>query len=133
MQSQIIAFGQNFAKAFGIGTGAPVNSVTAAQEVLRRIQATKASDILQETGKTLSDADRQFVKEIVGNIDMSVLGANEDLLLEKLEQIYDLTVGKSRRNLESARANLKRFGVNIPTRQAYSDKFTETDKIVGIS
>ena len=133
VQSQIIAFGQNFAKAFGIGTGAPVNSVTAAQEVLRRIQATKASDILQETGKTLSDADRQFVKEIVGNIDMSVLGANEDLLLEKLEQIYDLTVGKSRRNLESARANLKRFGVNIPTRQAYSDKFTETDKIVGIS
>ena len=133
VQSQIIAFGQNFAKAFGIGTGAPVNSVTAAQEVLRRIQATKASDILQETGKTLSDADRQFVKEIVGNIDMSVLGANEDLLLEKLEQIYDLTVGKSRRNLESARANLKRFGINIPTRQAYSDKFTETDKIVGIS
>ena len=64
---------------------------------------------------------------------MSVLGANEDLLLEKLEQIYDLTVGKSRRNLESARANLKRFGVNIPTRQAYSDKLTETDKIVGIS
>jgi hypothetical protein len=133
IQNQIIAFGQNFAKAFDIGTGTPVNSVTAAQEVLRRIQATEAANILQETGKTLSDNDRKLVARIVGEIDMSVLGANEDLLLEKLGQIYDLTVGKSRRNLESARASLKRFGVNIPTRQAYSDKFTETDKIVGIA
>jgi hypothetical protein len=120
-------------KHLDIGTGTPVNSVTAAQEVLRRIQATEAANILQETGKTLSDNDRKLVARIVGEIDMSVLGANEDLLLEKLGQIYDLTVGKSRRNLESARASLKRFGVNIPTRQAYSDKFTETDKIVGIA
>ena len=51
-------------------------------------------------------------------------------MLQKLSSIYDLTVGKSRRNLESARANLKRFGINIPTRQAYADKIAEADQIL---
>lgn len=127
---QLGAAVENFAKAFGIGTGTGVNPVTQAQEVLKRIQATNAADILQETGKTLSDNDRKLVARIVGEIDFSILGANEELLLKKLEQIYNLTVGKSRANLKAARKKLNEFGVDIPTQQDYSDKFSETDKIV---
>ena len=74
-----------------------------------------------------------MVKDIVGKIGIGLEDASEDALLQKLNKVYELTVGKSRRNLESARARLKSVGVTIPTRQGYSDKFTETDKIVGIS
>ena len=127
---QLGAAVENFGKAFGIGTGTGVNPITQAQQVLKRIQATNATDILQETGKTLSDNDRKLVERIVGEIDFSILGANEELLLKKLEQIYNLTVGKSRANLKAARKKLNEFGVDIPTKQDYSDKFSETDKIV---
>ena len=121
-------------RAFGVNVGADLNPINKAKAILTRLQATNASAILHETGKTLSDADRELVKEIVGKITMKSLdGLSEDQLLQKLSSIYDLTVGKSRRNLESARARLKSVGVTIPTRQGYSDKFTETDKIVGIS
>ena len=121
-------------RAFGVNVGADLNPINKAKAILTRLQATNASAILQETGKTLSDADRELVKEIVGKITMKSLdGLSEDQLLQKLSSIYDLTVGKSRRNLESARAKLKSIGITIPTRQAYADKFTETDKIVGIS
>ena len=121
-------------RAFGVNVGADLNPINKAKAILTRLQATNASAILQETGKTLSDADRELVKEIVGKITMKSLdGLSEDQLLQKLSSIYDLTVGKSRRNLESARAKLKSIGITIPTREAYADKFTETDKIVGIS
>ena len=131
--AQLGSLADQFGRTIGFNVGKELSPIAKAKIILKEIQATNASAILQETGKTLSDADRQLVKDIVGKIGIGLEDASEDALLQKLNKVYELTVGKSRRNLESARARLKSVGVTIPTRQGYSDKFTETDKIVGIS
>ena len=118
-------------RAFGVNVGAELNPINKAKAILMKIQATEAADILGETGKTLSDNDRKMVKDIVGKITMSSLsGLSEAELLHRLEAVYDLTVGQSRRNLNSARSKLKQFGVIIPSQADYSDQFAETDAIV---
>ena len=131
--SQLGSLADQFGRSLGFNVGKELTPIAKAKIILKEIQATNASAILQETGKTLSDMDRKLVTDIVGKIGIGLEDASEDALLQKLSKVYELTVGKSRRNLESARAKLKSVGVTIPTRQGYSDKFTETDKIVGIS
>ena len=128
--AQLGSFADQFGRTIGINVGKELDPIAKAKIILKEIQVTNASAILQETGKTLSDADRKLVSEIVGKIGIGLEDASEDVLLEKLSKVYEFTVGKSRRNLNSARARLRTFGVDIPTRQAYADKIKEADEIL---
>ena len=75
-QTQAVSALKQFARGFGIKLGAVrdedrkiVDEPTVEAQLnfyLTKIQAEEASNILQEAGKTLSDKDRQMVKEIVG-------------------------------------------------------------------
>ena len=95
---------------FDIGEG-PTN-ITQAQMFLKRIQAKEAKNILQEVGKTLSDRDRQIVKDIVGDINYSE--ADPKLIMMKLNNVYDLIVTKRQTNLDTAMFNLnKQFGITF--------------------
>ena len=67
--------------------------------------------ILQESGKTLSDADRKFVREIVG--DVNFLEGDEAVLRSKLSNLFNVIVKRGRENIKDAYNNLAIHGINI--------------------
>lgn len=97
------------ARNFGINIAPDTDPVQQIKTILTRIQATNASDILQEAGKTLSDRDRELVRDIVG--DVNFLQGDEKELVRKLGNIFNLIVGKGRANIESAYSTLESQGI----------------------
>ena len=132
--SSVVTFGRNL--GFDIGEG-PTN-IKQAQMFLKRIQAREAKNILQEVGKTLSDTDRQIVKDIVGDINYSE--ADPELILMKLNNIYDLIVTKRQTNLDTAISNLSdQFGITFnfdgdsANKPGTEEELAELKKIKGIN
>ena len=103
------------ARNFGINIAPDTDPVQQIKTILTRIQATNASDILQEAGKTLSDRDRELVKDIVG--DVNFLQGDEKELVRKLGNIFNLIVGKGRNNIESAYRTLETQGIFLRGKQ----------------
>ena len=103
------------ARNFGINIAADTDPVQQIKTILTRIQATNASDILPEAGKTLSDRDRELVKDIVG--DVNFLQGDEKELVRKLGNIFNLIVGKGRNNIESAYRTLESQGIFLRGKQ----------------
>ena len=91
-----------------IGDTDPVKQI---KTILTRIQATNAADILQESGKTLSDTDRKLVKDIVG--DVNFLEGDEAVLRSKLSNLFKLIVTKGRANIKDSYDNLGAHGISI--------------------
>ena len=95
--------------------GMPSNTAQAKQ-ALANFSIDNATDILKESGKTLSDGDRKLVSERVGKIDFF----NNDpvLILNQVRDIYDFTVTKAQKNLDTAIGSLeKNFGISISSGQ----------------
>ena len=95
--------------------GMPSNTAQAKQ-ALANFSIDNATDILKESGKTLSDGDRKLVSERVGKIDFF----NNDpvLILNQVQDIYDFTVTKAQNNLDTAIGSLeKNFGISISSGQ----------------
>ena len=95
--------------------GMPSNTAQAKQ-ALANFSIDNATDILKESGKTLSDGDRKLVSERVGKIDFF----NNDpvLILNQVRDIYDFTVTKAQKNLDTAVGSLeKNFGISISSGQ----------------
>ena len=121
-QDQTIAYGIQFLRGFGIKgkqvydeDGNLIDKPTAEQRLtyyLTKLQAEEASNILQEAGKTLSDKDREMVKQIVGQIGiLAAEGADKTLIVEKINNLYGRIVGAKRRNLQQAAQGLFSYGV----------------------
>ena len=102
----------SFGKRFGIGVGRGATNLQKAQYLLKKMAVKNTKDILGEAGKTISDGDRALVKEIVGDID-SIMGADEDELMNRIEQVYSMVVSKGRRNLDAGYRSLSEKGINI--------------------
>jgi hypothetical protein len=68
--------------------------------MLKEIAVREATNILQESGKTLSDNDRKRVEQLVGEI--SFASGDAELIKKKLKEIYKLTVLKPQENLDRA-------------------------------
>ncbi len=107
-QDQLSATLKSFGRNFGIGLGAEADPVSQAKFFLERIQAQNAPQILQEAGKTISDADRERVKRIAG--DINLLTADESEILLKVREIYKLVVDAERANLDTAYGTLEEMG-----------------------
>jgi hypothetical protein len=106
--SAIITFGRNLGFDWGDGPTA----INQAKTSLLRIQATNAKDVLGEVGKTLSDTDRQIVRDVVGNIDWK--NADEAAVLSKLNEVYNLVIRARQENLDRAFSTLdKQFGIKV--------------------
>jgi len=84
----------------GIEVGDEPTDISKARVKLKEIAVREATNILQESGKTLSDNDRKRVEELVGEI--SFLSADAKLIKSKLKEIYNLTVLKPQDNLDVA-------------------------------
>jgi hypothetical protein len=112
---QIIGSTVQFARNLGIEIAEPSN-VAEAKRILKNLAIDEATNILKESGKTLSDSDRKLVAQRVGEIDWG--SADKDLIKKQLEDIYQLTVIKPQTNLDRALSELKnKFGVSIPAPQ----------------
>jgi|9_EtaG_2_1085328.scaffolds.fasta_scaffold00246_17 hypothetical protein len=108
VQDQLAASLKSFGRNFGIGLGEEVDPVSQAKFFLERIQTQFAPQILQEAGKTISDADRERVKRVAGQIDLLV--ADESQVLAKVREIYKLVVDAERANLDTAYGTLDEMG-----------------------
>ena len=84
----------------GIDVGDQPTDITKARTMLKEIAVREATNILQESGKTLSDNDRKRVEQLVGEI--SFASGDAELIKKKLKEIYKLTVLKPQENLDRA-------------------------------
>lgn len=84
----------------GIDVGDQPTDITKARTMLKEIAVREATNILQESGKTLSDNDRKRVEQLVGEI--SFASGDAELIKKKLKEIYNLTVLKPQKNLDRA-------------------------------
>jgi hypothetical protein len=99
------------ARGLGLASteGKEPTNVEALRYILKNIEVSNTASILGEAGKTLSDVDRQLVRDIVGTIDFK--NADETLLRTKLAQIYKLVVTKSRQNINDSYESLLFYNV----------------------
>ena len=107
-QDQLKATLKSFGRNFGIGLGEEADPVSQAKFFLERIQTQEAPNILQEAGKTISDADRERVKRVAGEINLLI--ADESQVLLKVRELYKLVVEAERTNLDTAYSTLEEMG-----------------------
>ena len=84
----------------GFDIGDEPTDIAQARTMLKEIAVREATNILQESGKTLSDNDRKRVEDLVGEI--SFVSGDAALIKKKLKEIYKLTVEKPQENLDRA-------------------------------
>jgi len=76
------------------------------KRILNVIAADKAPEILGEAGKTISDADRERVKVIVGNL---TLTSDPEELKLALREMYDRIVVGGKRDVRTGISTLNRY------------------------
>jgi len=96
-------------EAFGINFREGATPTARLRNFLTRIQMQNAPEILGEAGKTISDADRDRVAQIVG--DVSLL-TSEDDLLEKMEQVHKFILKRTRQNIMRNLRTIDRYSPN---------------------
>ena len=131
-QDQISDAATSFARAFGLKFGKNETTNTAkVKYILRSLAAKNAPAILQEAGKTISDADRQRVEQIVGQ-----LGLIEDpkTLQNALKEVYELIVVEGKRNVQEGLTNLNFYAnKSAPKKQStYVDVVGGSDGIFDV-
>ena len=96
----------SFGRSIGVDFGEP-GKLTKSQKIrliFDRIQAQYAPQILQEAGKTISDADRARVEQIVGGLDAVT---SPEQLTDKIRRIHEDIIGLGRANVQQAYNNLQ--------------------------
>jgi len=109
VQQQIGSALNSFVRGFGVNVEGNLDPVAKAKIILKRIATQKTPEILGEAGKTISDVDRKLVNNIVGEINM-LDGADAQVILTKLNSVYELVVQKGRKNLDTAYGTLTASG-----------------------
>ena len=97
--SQIVANVTQFVRSLGFNEGDATDPAKA-KRLLQNIAIDEATRILQESGKTLSDTDRQLVQQRVSKIDFTLEGSDPAIIKRQLQDIYDLVVVKAQQNLD---------------------------------
>ena len=106
-----------FFRAIGYTPAGGMPSNTAqAKQALDNFAIDNATDILKESGKTLSDGDRKLVSQRVGKIDF--FNNDPELILNQVRDIYSFTVTKAQTNLDTAVGKLEKdFGISFSSNQ----------------
>lgn len=114
---QIADAATGFARALGIKFGKDEATPSAkVRRILNVIAAEKAPQILQEAGKTISDADRERVKAIVGDLGLST---DPEDLKQALRDMYARIVDGGKADIRAGISTLNKYaGVKSQTRTA---------------
>ena len=118
----VAQLGQSVVQGFrnlGMDVGGDTTPIKQIQNLLTKLQAENAADILGESGKTLSDTDRELVREIVGKIALDQ--GDEKELTRKLGRLYEVIITKGRQNVTEAYGKLRSAGVNINRESVKAD------------
>jgi hypothetical protein len=115
-------------KEFFIGmgiSGIDTSTTAKAKQALKNFAIDNATEILKESGKTLSDGDRKLVAKRVGEIDWG--NANPELIKGQIKDVYDLIVVKAQKNLDTAIENLNsNYGIPISSSSSNSGQSAPT-------
>lgn len=118
---------ESLAGAFGINVSEGANNTEKLQLFLKKLQAQNAKAILGEAGKTISDADRALVASIVGD---RTIFTNPDLLVEKVNQLFNDIIVKKERQIYNAIETLDGFTKRNVAQILYSqDPLSDSDQI----
>ena len=131
-QDQITDAATSFARAFGLKFGKNETTNTAkVKYILRSLAAKNAPAILQEAGKTISDADRQRVEQIVGQLPLI---ADEKTLQNALKEVYELIVVEGKRNVQEGLTNLNFYANKSAPKQSssYDDVVAGSDGVFDV-
>ena len=124
---QFLASANNILVSFGIGE---TSDITEAKRLLKNIAIDEATNILQESGKTLSDNDRKLVSQRVGEINWG--SADVEEIRKQLNDIYYLTVEKPQENLDRAVSWLEQnAGITFGPTEAELQTINENRKARG--
>jgi len=94
--------------------------------ILDKLQAQNAPAILGEAGKTISDADRARVAQIVGDLNA---GSTADEITFKLNQLFNDIIIKKERDILNALQTLDRYtGKNVSGMLSPSQELSEEDE-----
>lgn len=116
----------SLAAAFGVNFKEGTNDTEKLKLFLTKLQAKNAKEILGEAGKTISDADRALVANIVGNVD---LFSNPELLEQKVTELFQEIIVKKERDILDALTTLDRYsGRNIASRLGDGGPLTEEEQ-----
>ena len=96
----------NLGAAFGVEFQDDQTPTKKIELILNRIQSKYAPEILGETGKTISDADRQRVAKIVGELKFF---QNPQDLKAAISRIFDDIIGQQERKLKQGVINYNRL------------------------
>jgi len=113
------------AEAFGINFVEGTNATQKMKKILTQLQAKNAPRILGEAGKTISDADRQMVKDIVGNV---TIMSSEDLLAEKFTDLFNDIILGAENDIRQGLSTLNKYTGRKIGDEAYSNKALSKEK-----
>ena len=141
VQQQVGAGVRSLGRAFGINVDADLSPLEQAKQTLKRIEVRRTAEILGEAGKTISDADRALVTQIVGEIGGLTLtdltGADAKRLVNRLNELHGIIVVKGRNNLDTARRRLTGtdydLGASGGSQQSTGMEVGETRDMGGVS
>jgi len=106
----------DFSSALGITHPSDASDTAKVKRILNVIASKKAPEILQEAGKTISDADRKRVEAIVGRLGLVEPAEN---LKMALKDMYDFIVVDGKKDVRDGMATLNLYaGVKSPTARA---------------
>ena len=98
-----------------------INDAAKAKQILEFVRAQLIRELLNESGRTISNLDRQLIRDITGDIEN--LGAGRGVLLEALKRIKDrirTAVNQSRNKVAFIDAE---FGAQLPNLAIYREGF----------
>ena len=96
--------------AKSLGLNVDTSSTAKAKQALANIAIDNVLAILKESGRTISEGERNRVDKRVSKVDLSLEGSDLNLILNQVEYVYDMVVTKPQRNLDNA---LKGFEENF--------------------
>jgi len=130
--SRLVGKGQGF-----VGADLNLRDAQAASNIGKFLEARMVQALLDEKGKTISDADRKLIQNLLGDLDSPT--SNRATMLDKLELI-ETTLLKTKRESQSMLDFYKeKYGDKIPelsifdSEEEISDVFKKDDNEVSIA
>jgi len=96
--------------AKSLGLDVDTSSTAKAKQALANIAIDNVLAILKESGRTISEGERNRVDKRVSKVDLSLEGSDLNLILNQVEYVYDMVVTGPQRDLDNA---LKGFEENF--------------------
>ena len=103
--------GSDFAGAFNLETG-ELRDRREAENITEMLKSRLVTQLLGEKGKTISDADRKLVADLIGNLKSPV--SNVDSLMDLLSNVREVLANSTKKAQGTVTAFEKRYEKRIP-------------------